>query len=351
VTDVVLHIGTGKTGTSSIQKLLGNNRPALRGQDVLYPRTPGRYRHVRLGLMITPPDELDKMIAWSRIDSDDPVAFQRQVRDELLAELRESDRSRLLVSNESLYGAGEPALRNLRTFLDGFATSVRVVVYLRRQDDHLLSRYQQRIKTGTVDRIEEYAEADLARTYDYARRLSLWERVVGADETVVRPFESGQFHQGSLYQDFLDSAGIDIDASTLKPVERTNESLDAELVELLRVLNMHRVENRGARIGQIDNRPLLKTLFTTSQGPTLGLPDDVLDRLMARWEQTNAAVARDHLGRADGVLFHSAKRSASTTTEQRLDPARLDHFFELLHIPADEHAQIRAIAVREDRRA
>jgi hypothetical protein len=64
--DLVLHIVSGTTGTSSIQNFLARNRTHLAELGYLYPRTPGRARHTRLGVLIRPDDELPERLAWQR---------------------------------------------------------------------------------------------------------------------------------------------------------------------------------------------------------------------------------------------------------------------------------------------
>jgi hypothetical protein len=351
VKDVVVHIGTGKTGTSALQEFLGRNRATLARAGVLYPQSVGKYRHVKLGLMVTPLEDLDKMIVWRRAGADDPEAYQADVRRQLDAELAAAGLPRVVFSNEGFYGSRPGTLTALRRYLDEAAHTVRIVVYLRRQDDHLLSRYQQRVKVGAVDRLAEWATTDLTDIYDYARRLRLWQDLLAPSALVVRPFERAQLSGGSIFQDFLDAAAIDLDASGLEQVGRTNESLDAESVELLRLLNLHQVEHHGATPGQIDNRELLKRVFARPRGPVLGLGGDVLDRFMARWAASNAEVARVHLGREDGVLFRSSERTADVTTRQTLEPARAEQLMAELDFPVDERAGVLRIAEREIRTA
>lgn len=346
-----MHIGTGKTGTSAIQEFLGRNREQLAAAGVLYPRSVGKYRHVRLGLMVTPIKDLDRMIVWRRAGSEDPEEFQAGVRAELDEEIRSAGLPRVVFSNEGFYGSGEGTLVNIRRYLDQAARSVRIVVYLRRQDDHLLSRYQQRVKVGATDRIRDWARTDLSGTYDYARRLAMWQRIVEPTELVVRPFERAQLSGGSIFEDFLDAAGLGIDVGALEQVGRTNESLDAECVELVRLLNLRAVEAHGATEGRIDNRTLLKKLFARDRGATLGLPDEVLDPFMAQWADSNAEVARTHLGREDGVLFRTTERAAGVTTRQALEPSRAAELLDEIDHPLEERAGVLRIAERELRTA
>ena len=93
---------------------------------------------------------------------------------------------------------------------------MRLVVYLRRQDDQMVSRYQQMVKIGEVRRLAEWAQQDMARTYDYHARLRTWAELLEPTEFVVRRFERDRFVDGSLHQDFLDAVGIDARADELR---------------------------------------------------------------------------------------------------------------------------------------
>ena len=333
--DLALHIGSGKTGTSSIQHFMNRNRDRLAELGHLYPESPGRTRHARLGLFIKPDALLGNTPSWRRQGFASPEDFREAFRSKLFAEINASGLSRVVLSDEALYGSPNNALRQLRSFTDGIAGRVRVIVYLRRQDDHLISRYQQVVKVGDVRRLGAWAQQDFGQTYDYRGKLGTWQRLVEPTELVVRRFERDSFVDGSLFADFLDAVGIDVPADELEQVTNRNESLDAEAVEFLRLLNVYRVENEGAEPRQIDNRKLVTRLSEASTGPTLTLPDSVLDEYMATWEESNRAVARDFLNDETGQLFRTPRKTANTTTEQRVDPARLDDFVTLLELPEE----------------
>jgi len=146
--DLVLHIGSGKTGTSSLQQLLNKNRKRLAELGTLFPQSPGRGRHVRLGLFIRTDAELGNKIAWQNQEYSTPAEFREDFQHQLFAEINSSGLTRVLLSDEALYGSSIAALNRLRAFTDEIARSIRLVVYLRRQDDHVCSRYQQVVKTG-----------------------------------------------------------------------------------------------------------------------------------------------------------------------------------------------------------
>ena len=65
--DVILHLGIGKTGTTTIQHSMRLSRPALAERGYLYPRTPGPVRHAKFGLYFRSDEELDSMPAWHQL--------------------------------------------------------------------------------------------------------------------------------------------------------------------------------------------------------------------------------------------------------------------------------------------
>lgn len=349
--ELTLHMGSGKTGTSSIQALLDQRRQDLLATGVLYPVTPGRIRHVRLGLALRPDHQLAGQPSWPQQGYEDPAAFRAWFRDALLAEIDGSGASRVLMSDEALYGSTQSMLDQLRLLTDSITDagrhSLRLLVYLRRQDDHLVSRYQQVVKTGETRRlVQRTRETDFTGVYDYFGRLQMWWRRLSPTAIMVRPFERSVFHGGSLLSDFVHATGLGL-AFEGGSVGERNASLDAEAVEFLRLVNL--VKREGALPGWTvrDQRQLADQLAAISTGPTLTLPEQALEEFMARWTEGNRAVAQEFLGDPDGGLFHAPRKVTGTTTEQRLDPRRAEEILGSIDLPGHSHAAIRALAVRE----
>lgn len=344
--DVVLHIGSGKTGTSTVQRVLRRNPEALLSAGQLYPRTPGQVRHTKLGLYVRPDDELVRHADWLTGSFPPPAAFRRQFRRRLESEIASSGASGVVFSDEGLFSAGDRTIRRMRRLTRRLGGRVRLVVYLRRQDDHLVSRYQQVVKMGEITPLTTWMQQDWTGTYDYHLRLTSWQELE-PDAFVVRRFERDRMVGGSLVSDFLDAAGIAVDERELTHTESRNESLGAEAIELLRILNLYRVEHEGARPGLFGNHHHVVRLRELAPGPVLTLPDERLNRFMATWDESNRRVADEFLGDATGVLFEAGRKAEGTTTEQRIDPDQLDFYFDLLDIPQSQHDAIRRIAKKE----
>jgi uncharacterized protein (DUF2132 family) len=335
----------GKTGTSSIQAFCRDHREQLRRAGMLYPRSPGRARHGRLGMFLKSDAELAIAPNWQRLGVSDPAQFRKAFRRRLRLEIEASGAGRVLLSDEEIFGMSDVGLQRLARFSRRLADRVRMVVYLRRQDDHLVSRYQQGVKIGWVVRLTEWAREDFSGLYDYEARLRKHEEMVKPDEIVVRRFDPATFIGGTLQLDFLDAVGIRGLSTEIEVAPYRNESLDAESVEFLRLLNLCRVQIEGATVGLIDNRTLVGRLARAAKGPVLSLPDAMLDDFMTQWDASNHRVARRYFD--GGPLFQARTASRGSTPVQRLDPSRLDHFLEVSGVPARLHAPLRRLVERE----
>ena len=282
------------------------------------------------------------MPAWHQLRAQSPERFRRRFRRRLMAEIADARPDCVVFSDEALYGLSRPSVARLREFVDELGGAVRLVVYVRRQDEHLTSYYQQHGKIGETRRLAEWAADDRASTYDYARRLARWEASMAPASLVVRRFERRAFTGGSLEADFLDAAGI----IGIPPVTvpRANESLDAETVEFLRVYNLYLVRHAGETAGLIDHRELVRRLQEHGTGPTLTLPDRQLEEFLARWQPSNAEVASKYFGEAE--LFAGGRKDG-TTAVQHLDPDRVDHYLEIGELPRSVRDEVHGIAVAE----
>ncbi|MEZ0578837.1 hypothetical protein [Nocardioides sp. MH1] len=342
---MVLHVGTGKTGTTSIQDLFRLNRAAFGERGILYPRTPGMARHLKLGLSFRSDEEYDAMPAWHHLRAQEPQHFRRRFHRRLLHEIASAAPERVVFSDEAIYALPGEALRRMRVFLAEHFGPVHVIVYLRRQDDHLVSFYQQQVKVGETRRIAEFAAAP-TYPYDYARQLAELRETLQPDAMTVRRFERDRFVGGRLEDDFLEAAGIEDPG--LQRGRMRNQSLDATTVEFLRIFNLHEVEHAGAVVGVMDHRDLVRVLEERSAGPQLTLPEAVLDDFMARWDESNRSVAEQWFG--EPTLF-APRRRGQVTEAQEIDATALEELMQVAGFPEDVRERMRDIAQRESLRS
>jgi hypothetical protein len=137
---------------------------------------------------------------------------------------------------------------------------------------------------------------------DYYSVLSPWSQAFGKENVVVRCHEKKQMPDG-LFCDFLNTVGLRYDTSYRIPQERVNISLNWDLIEIIRLCNIrfrndprfhHFVVSSCARINR-ESKEEKQRLLSPQQRRDI----------IARYEESNANVAREYLGRTDGRLFYA----------------------------------------------
>lgn len=314
-----LHIGLEKTGSTSIQGFLRGNREALLAAGVLYPESPGGLNHIKLAAYAVDDPKSDRLLKRHSGGDEAPTdPFRTDFATALIEECRASRAERVLLSNEHLSSRLHTAaeLRRLKDLLNRVGEVRRILVYLRRQDDLLLSGYSTSIKSGGRKRFEVPPVGAAKPWYDFEALLSLWAGVFGRDVMTVRLFEPEAFEGGDLLKDVC--AALDLPAHHLAFPERSrNESLSAEALEFVRLLN------RGGLAAAELVPPRVTSLLARVEGPRLSLSTPDRRAFVDRYSGGNARVARDWLGRTDGRLFADVPESCGHTPLPELTAARV----------------------------
>ncbi|NNE22971.1 MAG: hypothetical protein HKN11_10215 [Rhizobiales bacterium] len=300
-----MHIGTGKTGTTTIQRFLAHNRQALRTHGVLVPLVPGKTRHSGLYLYALGDDRAVTRTGAERLKRAGPDRFRCDFATSLAAEIAAADAGKVVLSDEGLSGLKPAEIVRLKALLEPLFSNIHVVIYLRRQDEHVVSRYLQTLARGNTATLEQHMAMDLSNTYDYHAKLRQWANHFQPASLRPRLFDGNEFRGGSLMADFL--AAIDLaDAGPFTDTPAQNASLDARRARFVRFINAAVLRGANRRVSAV-RRKLVRYLAQSSTGARLALCDEAADDFMARWAASNAAVARDYFDRPDGVLFRTSR--------------------------------------------
>ena len=206
---LILHIGTHKTGTTSVQRFLAANREQLRAQGLYYPSTDvgGRftdqYAHHLIAHAIANTGE-----SLGRTDQD-ARAFFDAVREstaegETVVISAEPMYRHVLRDEEGLSRGRRAYIRAVREAIGDFDVTVYAMV--RRQDLFLESLYSEQIMVRPFAEDVDHFLSVRARQADYAARLAEWGAEFGQDRIKVRPYERSEFGE-SLEGYFLEWLG------------------------------------------------------------------------------------------------------------------------------------------------
>lgn len=227
---VVIHVGQYKTGTTSIQKMMWSSRDELLDNDVLYPEAFVRDSAHFLVTDLLRQEFRDKSLK---------VDFSS-----LREEIESSAAATAVISCEALSGATvrrfAPEMmqymwRRLADALIGF--DVRVVFYVRRQDESVDSRIIQEIKgqsrKSNINH-EAFLYANSSLNYHYFTLLLA--KVFGMENVDVRLYDRGSLVNSDVRSDFLSYLDLTQDLITITEDE-DNVSPSSTLIALYRVIN------------------------------------------------------------------------------------------------------------------
>jgi hypothetical protein len=220
---VYLHIGAPKTATSTLQGTLAANYKPLLAGGVLYPRLlrHGDAHHTLVCDLIQAYQGHTMADLWygERTRGEAWGELQREI------EQHEQRIDKIILSSELFFGQTqrlEDMLADIRNRLSGH--ELKVVVYLRRQDELYSSFYNQDVKGARqwAHNAYQFYQTHQIFQHDYDALLDIWSRAVGRENMVIRPYEAAQWVGGDIIEDFCAATGI----APLQPANASaNESL------------------------------------------------------------------------------------------------------------------------------
>lgn len=214
-----LHIGQQKTGSTTLQYFLQKNREQLAKKKILYPKAFGNLKHFRL---------LKNNTVLKKPNNKYVEEFRN--------ELAEKKWKSVILSDENLFVCRLIKRAVLIDLLKEFFDDIVIVVYLRRQDEHLVSNYQQQVKGEITLTLEEYIEHIISRNYyNYFSVIKSWEKLLPDATFNLRPF--GKLINNNITEDFCVQIGVK-PSKYKHDLDRANKSKSALTIELLRKLNI-----------------------------------------------------------------------------------------------------------------
>lgn len=238
-----LHIGLGKTGTTSIQgDILRHVRWLESSCDLHYPVDFPHERQFRgnhslpLRVMFSSQEAVRRRLAARGLVGEEAIAdYNRQTRSCLEKSFAGSNASRLLLSAEGVGHFSRQDMQSLAQWLQGYADEIRVVACLLHPAHALSSEIQQRLNIGeTLDQL--YQNPPLYRFRSLCRRV---EEAFGEEALLVYDFAEAVKHPGGVTAALFEQIGIETGGRLVKgPPANTSMSHEAAL--LISALNARR---------------------------------------------------------------------------------------------------------------
>ena len=249
---LIVHIGMGKTGSSSIQKTLAGATEVLARQHALY-----------VGLNFERSTYLkyswQKAQGWPELFEKEDTKFHTELKDVLLYTLKEAkdnNISTLIWSNESLFSANQKVIPVLLELQKSENIDITIISYVRRHDSWAQSAYVQwGIKHKTYrGELKPFREWINKGRLNYSASTNAWA------ENFI-DFQLINFDKaGNIVKALFDAAGLDYSHIHER---RDNESPNITALTLWAMFNdlshepvlPHALEGLLKRSGVLDKSP------------------------------------------------------------------------------------------------
>lgn len=303
-----LHIGTPKTATSSIQDFLSLNREVLKKHGYCFPEQPHRYPYVAANRNAHFMVENLYFENGTR-DQALETEFLREGMDNAAACLKEYDN--IILSEESIFRVSSYSRKELFPYLKEEALQrgyqIKIIVYLRRQDEFLISDWNQRVKQGktaytiSLDTHIKNTQKKFKLVLNYAAKLDKIAEVFGKENLIVRRFDPDSWVNHSIIHDFMDCIGLEVTDDFQFPPRRSNAGLSENNAEIKRIINKNTFFSKDENI-YLSN--FLRTLSEESRSyPCRMLSAEETRVLLDKYSAGNAHIASEYI--SDGKPLFS----------------------------------------------
>lgn len=306
---IYLHIGTHKTGTTSLQQFFSHNEQSLKNQSFLYPSAgrPKKFPHGHHNLV------------WGIINNNnyDPSAGSWK---ELLTEIDFFNPKNVIISSENFSWPDcitAEKIFEIKEYLSNH--EVKIIIYLRNQSDYLKSHYCQAIKIGYYSgSFQDYLTYQRERL-NYYQRLEPWKEAFGIENIIVKIYDNIAINN-QLIRDFLETINFPLTEIRINSNITVNKSPNLKAIKIMRLLNI--ISQKYLKLSQKKCQKLyLKKLSN---------PNNIISKLVARipdfivneellserekiglkelkkeLKNSNQNIMQEYLGLEEGTLFNS----------------------------------------------
>lgn len=328
----LVHIGTTKTGSKTIQYFLEENRDKLLQHGLGYVQEFKQKNQIAL-----------VSLGDTAFDDCEAPADPRDRKRARAALSRASKRLKghveQVVLTCEILAEGlccESSVHLFKQELERYFEEIEIILYLRRQDERALSYLSEGTKHGEVIPpaiFEDSLWLRRVRSYDYEALTSRWAAVFGEEALKVRPFEQTEFKGGSLIDDFLDICRISDFPETNNVLTR-NKSMSAEV--MLAMSSFNEVFTQRGGMANDLRYCILNQLNGSHPGQGLKPARQQAERFYSNFAESNRVVAEKYLGRTQ-LFSDDFSMYSDSAPNMQVDPKLLQ---EIIKLMADRLEQV-----------
>lgn len=304
---IYLHIGTFKTGTTSIQNFLAENRDLLLDEGILYPLSSRTQKY----------PEAHHNLA-SELIKENRSYLPNEMYDlnagkwkDVIKEIENFKGEKVIISSEHFNRLTLKEIEIIGKYLSNY--EVKIMCFLRKQDEYFESYYCQDIKIAHYwGDIKNYI-AKYKNEGNYHKKLEPWKQTFGKENIIVRVFNKS--FKNDLINNFLAIVDFELGESQDKKRKVKNVTPSLKVIKVINFLNI--IARSKLKLSKDQCRVLyLKSLLTPQDKirkiiekiPNFILDNQLLSEkqkkeILQEFEQSNHQVVQDYLQHQNHKLF------------------------------------------------
>lgn len=280
----LVYIGFWKTGSTFLQDVCYHSRSDLLDAGIVYPRNFFKFRqHIGLAVAFKEYDSTLQMFYTMKVFSEDERKAYRSNVIEQLKNIAKLKNPLVLFSSEHLSFLNQKEIENLITTLQSIFDSVRVFVFVRRQDHLALSAYSEKVRFGSG---RNFVPPRLPK-YDFAAFLEPWENLVGSKNLRVFAFRPETFRK--VFFDWVGAPKLaEMDS------KKTHASLDIDEIQFLK--NFYKLFPRNNNVRHEELRKtILKEIENRTKGHKFSISEREKSDIKRHYYESNRIVEKRYL--------------------------------------------------------
>lgn len=329
---LILHIGTEKTGTSSIQEVLFHNRNLLNDRGFHFLQSAGTKNNRALTACCLDEDHYDDFFEQNNIRSlEEKIRFKKNTIKNFKNEISRlnGNTHTVIISSEHFHSRTirPDEINRVKSLFDPFFNDITIVCYLREQVQTCLSLYSTAVKVGNICTLDSMIRNCNPSNvyYNYYVLLNNWKSIFIDAKFDVRRFDRKFLYNNDLIDDFFKIIDIDI----LDKIKRTNSSANESLTVFGQhlALSFNKAIPRYLPTGETDltwsnGMEKISSLFS---GKGESVPLDVYDSVFNRFKLSNEKLSKVYLD--SKILF---EYNPPKSNELTIDLEALSQFIRYL---------------------
>lgn len=282
-----IHIGTWKTGSSTLQYNLYKLRSELEDEGFFY--------FCKDNKMVID----DGIVRGFTKPEDDFIKKSRKKVKKILDDKRRKNpKIDFISSAEEFSGNPFDGFKNARAVAENlyeitrdFDLDIYIIVYLRRQDDFFESLYQQSIRLGEFHRFHDFLGKFDASDFNWYELIQGYADVFGKEKVIVRRYHKKYLpEKNSLIQDFGKVIGSDL-VSNYESTTSKNKGFSRDTMEITRMMNKYFEGEERFQLRKIYDQVNAKLPFEKYAFFSASERADFLEK----YAESNSALAREYL--------------------------------------------------------